>query len=131
MRSSAGQQNRLSVPQRFRYGGLARTGPGPESPHHHPGGVLQNRGGNRGLDRLVKGGSGNLQGSEIVFAGTARSHRKVSWICPMFFRVSLRTSNFFPENEEIIAPPPCGLLIGIYIFYDDWSTETFREKEWK
>jgi len=49
----------------------------------------------------------------------------------MFFRVSLRTSNFFPENEEIIAPPPCGLLIGIYIFYDDWSTETFREKEWK
>jgi hypothetical protein len=34
----------------------------------------------------------------------------------------------FAEDEEISAPPPCGLLIGIYIFYENWSTETFREK---
>jgi hypothetical protein len=36
---------------------------------------------------------------------------------------------FPPENEEISALPPCGLLIGIYIFYESWSTETFRKKE--
>jgi hypothetical protein len=34
-----------------------------------------------------------------------------------------------PENEEISAPPPCGFLIGIYLFYENWSTETFRKKE--
>jgi hypothetical protein len=34
---------------------------------------------------------------------------------------------FFPENEEISTPPPCGFLIGIYIFYESWSTETFRQ----
>ena len=32
----------------------------------------------------------------------------------------------FPENEGISTPPPCALLIGIYIFYENWSTETFR-----
>jgi len=26
------------------------------------------------------------------------------------------THAFPPENEEISTPPPCGLLIGIYIF---------------
>jgi hypothetical protein len=36
---------------------------------------------------------------------------------------------FSPENEEISTPPPCRLLIGIYIFYENWSTETFRENE--
>jgi L-ribulose-5-phosphate 3-epimerase UlaE len=25
-----------------------------------------------------------------------------------------------------ICPPPYGLLIGIYLFYENWSTETFR-----
>jgi hypothetical protein len=34
----------------------------------------------------------------------------------------------FPENEEISAPPPCGFLIGIYLFYESWSTETFRKR---
>jgi hypothetical protein len=43
----------------------------------------------------------------------------------------LLTSGFFPENEEISAPPPCGLLFGIYLFYKNWSTETFRKKESK
>jgi len=37
----------------------------------------------------------------------------------------------FPENKEISAPPPCGFLIGIYLFYENWSTETFRNKESK
>ena len=33
---------------------------------------------------------------------------------------------FSPENKEISAPPPCGFLIGIYLFYKSWSTETFN-----
>jgi hypothetical protein len=32
------------------------------------------------------------------------------------------------ENEEIFSTPPCGLLIGIYIFYENWSSETSREE---
>jgi hypothetical protein len=36
---------------------------------------------------------------------------------------------FSPENEEISTPPPCGFLMGIYLFYEHWSTETFRKKE--
>jgi hypothetical protein len=35
---------------------------------------------------------------------------------------------FSTENEEISAPPPCGLLIGIYLFSENWSTETFKKK---
>ena len=38
---------------------------------------------------------------------------------------------FFPEYEEKSAPPHCGFLIGIYLFYENWSTETFRNKESK
>ena len=38
---------------------------------------------------------------------------------------------FFAENEEISTPPPCGLSIGVYLFYENWSTETFRRKESK
>jgi hypothetical protein len=38
---------------------------------------------------------------------------------------------FFPENEEISGPPPCGLLIGIYIFHENRSTETFRKRDSK
>jgi hypothetical protein len=38
---------------------------------------------------------------------------------------------FFLKNEEISAPPPCGFLIGIYLFYENESTETFRKKESK
>jgi hypothetical protein len=36
-----------------------------------------------------------------------------------------------PENEEIPAPLPCGFLIRIYKFYENWSTETFGKKESK
>jgi len=38
---------------------------------------------------------------------------------------------FIAENEEVSAPPPNGLLIGIYLFYENWSTETFSEEELK
>ena len=38
---------------------------------------------------------------------------------------------FFPESEEMSTPPPCGLLIGIYLFHENWSAETFRKKESK
>jgi hypothetical protein len=38
---------------------------------------------------------------------------------------------FSPENEELSTPPPCGFLIGIYLFYENWSIETFRKKESK
>jgi hypothetical protein len=48
-----------------------------------------------------------------------------------FTKVSFSPQAFSPENEEISAPPPCGLLIGIYLFYENWSTETFRKKESK
>jgi hypothetical protein len=34
-----------------------------------------------------------------------------------------------PENEEISIPPPCGFLVGIYLFYENWSPETFRKEE--
>jgi hypothetical protein len=32
-------------------------------------------------------------------------------------------------KRRISTPPPCGLLIGIYLFYENWSTETFGKKE--
>jgi hypothetical protein len=35
---------------------------------------------------------------------------------------------FSSKNEAISSPPPCGFLIGIYLFYKNWSTETFRKK---
>ena len=35
----------------------------------------------------------------------------------------------FYENEEISSPPPCGFLIGIYLFYENWSTETFSKQD--
>jgi hypothetical protein len=38
---------------------------------------------------------------------------------------------FLPENEEISAPLPCGFLTGIYLFYENWPTESFRNKESK
>ena len=36
-----------------------------------------------------------------------------------------------PESEEIPVPPPCGFLTGIYLFYGNWSTETFRKRDSK
>jgi hypothetical protein len=35
---------------------------------------------------------------------------------------------FIAENVEIFSSPPCGLLIGIYLFYENWSTETSGKK---
>jgi hypothetical protein len=39
--------------------------------------------------------------------------------------------SFSPESEEICATPPCGFLIGIYLFYESWSTETFGKSRSK
>jgi hypothetical protein len=47
---------------------------------------------------------------------------------PIFHEGFLLTLSFFPENEETSAPPPCGFLIGIYKFYESWSTESFKKK---
>jgi hypothetical protein len=33
---------------------------------------------------------------------------------------------FFLESEEISAPPPFGFLTEVYIFYENWSTETYN-----
>jgi hypothetical protein len=55
----------------------------------------------------------------------------LSLALPIFHESFLLTPGFFHENEEISGPPPCGLLIGIYKFYENWSTETFRKKESK
>jgi hypothetical protein len=38
---------------------------------------------------------------------------------------------FSPENEETSAPPPCGFLVEIYLFYENWSTESFRKRDSK
>jgi hypothetical protein len=36
---------------------------------------------------------------------------------------------FFPENEDIFVSPTCGLAIGIYLFYENWSIETLRKNQ--
>jgi hypothetical protein len=43
---------------------------------------------------------------------------------PWFLSILL-TPGLFSENEEISVPPPGGLSIRIYLFYENWSTETF------
>jgi len=50
---------------------------------------------------------------------------------PIFHESLLLTPAFSPENEEISSPPPFEFLIGIYLFYENWSTETFRREESK
>jgi hypothetical protein len=50
---------------------------------------------------------------------------------PVFQESFLFTLGFFPGNEEKSAPPLRGFLIGIYKFYESWSTETFRKKDSK
>jgi hypothetical protein len=52
----------------------------------------------------------------------------LSLTLPIFHEDFLLPSGLSPENEEISAPPPFGLLIEVYIFYENWSTETFRKK---
>ena len=51
----------------------------------------------------------------------------LSLTLPAFRKSFLLTQGFFPENEEI-SPSPYGFLIGIYKFYENWSTGTFRKK---
>jgi hypothetical protein len=50
---------------------------------------------------------------------------------PIFHESFLIIPGLFPEKEEISIPPPCGFLIGIYKFYENWSTETFRKNKSK
>jgi hypothetical protein len=49
----------------------------------------------------------------------------LSFILPVFHESFLLTPALSPESEEISTPLPCGFLIGIYLFYESWSTETF------
>jgi hypothetical protein len=44
-------------------------------------------------------------------------------------RISFCPQAFSTGNEEIAAPPIYGFLIGIYLFYENWSTGTFRKNE--
>jgi uncharacterized RDD family membrane protein YckC len=37
--------------------------------------------------------------------------------------------HFSLKTKKSLQPPPSGLLIGIYIFYENWSTETFRKSQ--
>jgi len=55
--------------------------------------------------------------------------------CSLFFFTPPNSpgghAGLLPRNEEISAPPPRGLLIGIYLLCKNWSTETFRKRELK
>jgi hypothetical protein len=55
--------------------------------------------------------------------------KSLSLIMVIFHESFLLTPGFFPEFEEISSPPPCGFLIGIYLFYENWSTETSRRRQ--
>jgi len=48
-------------------------------------------------------------------------------LIPNFVCLS-RIPGLFPKSEEISAMPLHELLIAIYLFYENWSTETFRGK---
>jgi hypothetical protein len=75
--------------------------------------------------------------AHILFAtGVPGKHRRAcpvltgwagSFTLPIFQGSFLLTPGFFPESEEISAPPPCGFLMGMYLFSENWSTETFRK----
>jgi hypothetical protein len=55
----------------------------------------------------------------------------LSLTLPIFQESFLLAPGLFPENEKISALPPSGFLMGIYLFYESWSTETLRKKESK
>jgi len=62
-------------------------------------------------------------GSRSLWAG--------SFTLPIFHESLFLIPGSFPENEEMSTPPPCGFLIGIYLFCENWSTETFRRRDSK
>jgi len=66
-------------------------------------------------------------GTHIIFRFEISGLKPLSLGLPIFHESFLLTPGSFPENEEISAPPPSGFLIGIYKFYENWSTETFRK----
>jgi len=55
------------------------------------------------------------------------SHLQMSLISSMFILCIPVGFKLFPKNEEISTPPPGWLLIRIYIFYENWLIETFRQ----
>jgi hypothetical protein len=57
--------------------------------------------------------------------------KSLSLILPIFNESFLLTPGFLHEKEEISAPPPWGFVIGIYLFYENGSTETFRKRDSK
>jgi len=67
----------------------------------------------------------NISGNNMV-GGTGVESLSLTF--PILYESFLLTSRPFPENEEISVPPPCGFLIGIYKFYENWSTESFRKE---
>jgi hypothetical protein len=55
----------------------------------------------------------------------------LSLILPVFHESILLTLGLFSKKEKISTPPPCRLSTGIYLFYENWSTETFRKSQKK
>jgi len=43
----------------------------------------------------------------------------------------LKEQSASSSSEEISSSPTCGFLIAIYLFYENWSTETFSKEESK
>jgi len=39
--------------------------------------------------------------------------------------------HFSLKTKKYLHRHPCGFLIGIYLFYENWSTETFRKRDSK
>jgi hypothetical protein len=68
-------------------------------------------------------------GTHTIFLFEISSVESLSLPLPVFHDHFLLPPGFFPENEGISAPPPNWSLIGIYEFYESWSTETFRNKK--
>jgi hypothetical protein len=80
---------------------------------------------------LIKGTliKGTLVLKQLTGPGLETHKSKVSSLHYDSFESIFRTTECFPESEEISTPPPCGLLIRIYRFYKNWSTESFFQKE--
>jgi hypothetical protein len=57
----------------------------------------------------------------LIFDG-APGVESLSLILPIFHESFLLTAGFFPETENYLRRHP---VIGVYRFYENWSTETF------
>jgi hypothetical protein len=68
-------------------------------------------------------------GRSNILIEAPRPQGGISRHCIISFTFS--DPGFFSEKGDISMPPSCGLLIGIYLFYENWSTETFTRRESK